>query len=241
MKMLSRQIVWWPGLDADVERIVRGCDVCQCVQNSAPLPPLQPWPSSTRVFQRVHLDFAQKYGTNFLLLVDDYSKWIEAVIMPSTTAEKTIEQLQIIFAQFGLPEEAVTDNGPQFVSEDFRNFMLENGIVHTTTPPYHAPSNGLAERAVQSLKKALLKQVVEEKSRNKKRSLQLKLSNFLFEYRTTPHTTTEKTPAELFLGRVPRTRLTLLKPSFSHRRREKQNKMKAYADKRRSRPRTFEV
>lgn len=220
--------------------MVRSCHVCQCVQNAAPLPPLQPWPASGRVFERVHLDFAQKYDVNFIL-VDDYSKWIEAKLLSSTTAQKTIEQLQVICAQFGLPEEIVTDNGPQFVSDEFENFVKENVITHTTTPPYHASSNGLAERAVQTLKQELLKQVVEDNCRDRKRILQHKLSNFLFQYRTTPHTATGKTPAELFLGCLPRTRLVMLKPGFSRTRREKQNKMKRPADKRRSKHRKFEV
>ena len=57
-----------------------------------------------------------------------------------------------LFSSYGLPEEVVSDNGPQFVSHEFSNFMKMNGIKHTLTPPYHPASNGAAERSVQILK-----------------------------------------------------------------------------------------
>ena len=54
----------------------------------------------------------------------------------------------------------MTDNGPQFVAEDFAMFAKLNGIKHICCTPYHPASNGLAERFVQSLKMALKAMVV---------------------------------------------------------------------------------
>jgi len=74
----------------------------------------------------------------------------------------------LIFAQLGLPEEVVSDNGPQFVSNEFAEFMHKNAIKQTLTPPYHPQSNGAAERAVRIVKEAFVKQVLEA---NKGRSI----------------------------------------------------------------------
>ncbi|KAM7281655.1 uncharacterized protein ISCGN_006447, partial [Ixodes scapularis] len=204
--------------------------------------PLQPWKMTSRVFERVHLDFATKSGTNLFVLVDSFSKWVEVLPISSTTAPQTVEKLMAVFTQFGLPEEVVTDGGPQFRSEEFKNFLKDQEVVHTMTPPYHPASNGAAERAVQTVKRALLKQVLEDDLHGKRRNIHEKLSCFLLAYRTTPHTSTGKAPAELFLGRLPRTRLSQLKPgATSLPRREKQNKKKELADKRRGPTKLFQV
>ena len=64
----------------------------------------------------VHIDFAGPIGgRTYLVLVDAHSKWPEVIDMPSTTATKTIEALQSIFA-YGLPLQLVSDYGPQFSS-----------------------------------------------------------------------------------------------------------------------------
>ena len=73
----------------------------------------------------------------------------------STTTAKTLDILRHIFAAHGLPEQIVTDNGPQFTSDDFAKFAKLNGIKHIHTAPYHPASNGLAERFVQSFKQSL--------------------------------------------------------------------------------------
>ncbi len=61
------------------------------------------------------------------------------------------------FAQFGLPEFVVTGNGPGFIGEDLEMFLNSNDIKHVTSAPYHPSSNGLAEHAVQMVKKGLKK------------------------------------------------------------------------------------
>ena len=66
--------------------------------------------------------------------------------MNSTTSTAKVFKLREIFAQHGLPEIMVSDNAPNFISEEFEPFMRNNGIVHITFAPYHPASNGLAER-----------------------------------------------------------------------------------------------
>ena len=80
--------------------------------------------------------------------------------MSSTTTERTIDELCLIFATHGLSEEVVSDNGPQFTSAELAEFMRKNGIKHTLVPPCHPQSNGAAERSVRVVKDALVKQVL---------------------------------------------------------------------------------
>ena len=133
-------------------------------------------------------------------------------------SEATIKALRPILANHGLPELIVSDNGTSFTSSEFQEFTKRNGIRHITTAPYHPATNGLAERAVQTLK--------EGRKKSANGDLETRLAQFLFKYRTTPHSTTGVSPAELLMGRKLRSHLDLVQPVhvFSndrhHRRRD---------------------
>ena len=141
----------------------------------------------------------------FIVIIDAHSKWPEVFPMRTTTTGQTIDILRSVFARNGIPKQIVTDNGPQFISEEFRKFVTANGIKHFRSAPYHRATNGLAERFVQSLKQSL------RAMSSQPISLNHKLANFLITYRNSPHCTTNETPAKMFLGRNLRTRLDLLK------------------------------
>ena len=156
MKSLARNYIWWPKMDSAVEDIVKQCQTCQESRPSPPAAPLHPWEWPSEPWSRIHLDFAGPYmGSMFLVLVDAHSKWMDVHLMHSITSAKTIEKLRIIFANHGIPRKVVTDNGPTFTSYEFQEFMQKNGIVHVKSAPYHPSSNGLAERAVQTLKRGI--------------------------------------------------------------------------------------
>ena len=123
MKAIARSYLWWPKLDAEIELMVKNCEVCQSVRKAPPRAPLYPWRWPTRVWLRVHIDFAEKDGNSFLCLVDSHSKWIEVAHMASTSANSTIDQLRVWFAAYGLPEEVVSDDGPQFIAREFVDFL----------------------------------------------------------------------------------------------------------------------
>ena len=76
-----------------------------------------------------------------MLLADSYSKWIEPEQMSSTKTFYTVKVLQNWFSRYGIPLQLVSDNGPQFVSDEFDHFLKMNGIKHTRPSAYHPCSN----------------------------------------------------------------------------------------------------
>ena len=208
MKALARSYLWWPGLDRELEELAKACTQCQKEQSSPAVAPLHPWSWPTRPWARVHLDFAGQFqGRMFLVAVDAHSKWPEVVEMSTTTATQTVAVLRKMFAANGLPEQLVSDNGPQFVSGEFASFCQFNGIKHIRVSPYHPSSNGLAVMFVQTFKVAMCK------SEKDGLSFSHRLASFLLLYRATPQGTTAVPPSVLFMGRSLRTRLDLLRPN----------------------------
>ena len=122
--------------------------------------------------------------------------------MNKSTSSATIMKLRITFTIHGLPEIAVTDNGSNFVSREFEDFLKQNRIRRIGTAPYHPASNGMAERAVQTFKEGM-------KTMNGG-SMDMWVSRFLACYRITPQTSTGVSLAELLIGRKPRSRLDLV-------------------------------
>jgi len=143
----------------------------------------------------LHIDYARPFD-------DAHSKWIEAFLAKSPSSSVNIELLHSVFAQFGLPETIVSDNGSCFVSEEFQQFLKSNSVKQVNSASYHPSSNGSAEPAVQIVKKGL-----------KKTTDDSRIAEVLFAYCNTPHCTTGNSPAKLLLGRQLRTRLDLLKPN----------------------------
>ena len=146
----------------------------------------------------------------FFVVVDEYSKWPKVVEMstgPSgVSAARTLEEMRRIFTIHGLSQQIVSDDGPQFISEQFTQFLQQNGIKHIKSSPYHPSTNGQTEWFIQTLKKAL-------KAGKDEGSLKQRLAKFLLSYQTTPHATTKEAPCVLLMGRPLHTRLDLLKPN----------------------------
>ncbi|XP_058810033.1 uncharacterized protein K02A2.6-like [Phymastichus coffea] len=59
IKMFSRSYVWWPGIDNDIERMVRECNICIIERKKPPHTPLTTWPYPSKAWGRIHCDFAE--------------------------------------------------------------------------------------------------------------------------------------------------------------------------------------
>ena len=117
MKSLARGYLWWSQMDKAIEEVAKSCQSCKAVKPGAPAAPMHPWSWPAKLRQRVHVDFAGPFlGKSFLLTMDSHSKWLEVIEMTQTSTHHTICVLRQLFARYGLPQQIVSDNGPQFTS-----------------------------------------------------------------------------------------------------------------------------
>ena len=205
MKALARQFVWWPNIDDQIEHLCKSCVQCCEHRANPPSAPLHPWVYPEKPWQRLHVDLAGPFlDKMWFVLVDAHSKWPEVLpLTKDSTSLSVIRCLRQLFIRYGLPCELVTDNGVQFTSKEFAQFCQNNGIRHSRSSVYYPRSNGEAERLVQTFKRSM---------KIGKEPVEKKLETFLFTYRSTPHSTTGRSPSELLLGRNLRSRLHLLRP-----------------------------
>jgi hypothetical protein len=188
MKNLAQNYVYWPGIDGDIENLVKSCALCN-QKLSNPAKQWHPWEFSATPWTRLHLDFAEYKKKLYLIIVDSYSKWPEIFETSATSATNTTEILRELFASFGLPQLIVSDNGPPFHSEELVTFLRLNGIRSRFSSRSHPNSNGQAERYVRTFKEAM--------SADTEGSTRSRVSRFLFSYRRAPNSTTGYSPAEL--------------------------------------------
>jgi hypothetical protein len=217
MKQRCREAVWWPGIDGDVETFVRDCVACIVSGKSVrPVPgPLQPAQLPSGPWRKLALDFAGEFFAApahqryLLVAMDYYSKWPEVALCGSATSAAVIEFLTGLFDRFGLVEEVVTDNGVQFTSFEFADFLRSLGIRHCLTALYSPQANSEAERLNRVIKNGVKAALAEGKS------FKDGVRQTLAAYRTTTHATTGATPASLMLAFPVRTPLSVLSPSNS--------------------------
>uniref|UniRef100_A0A146LZ17 RNA-directed DNA polymerase n=1 Tax=Lygus hesperus TaxID=30085 RepID=A0A146LZ17_LYGHE len=211
MKQLARRYVYWPGIDSQIERLVKGCEQCALTRADPPKLPVHPWDQPSENWERLHIDYAGPFqGYHFLVCVDAKSKWAEVEpIKNAPTTASTIALLDKIFATHGYPNHLVSDNATIFQSEEFHQYCRSSGIFQKFIAPGHPATNGLAERNVQTLKNKL------RAASDENIPMHDKIRKIMFHYRATP-LACGKSPAELYLKRKFRTRLDAFFPVKPH-------------------------
>ena len=222
----AQQSVWWPGLSKQLEDLVTNCAEC-CKNRSQNAEPLIPTSFPKLPWQKVGSDLFMWKNSHYLLIIDYFSRYIEIAKLNSESSACVIKHMKSIFARHGIPQEVVSDNGPQYSSREFSMFAKEYGFVHCTSSPRYPQSNGEAERGVQTVKSLL-----------KKTENQDDPYLALLAYRSTPLSGSGCSPAELLMNRKLRTTLPILPenlkphvPDYSklqstekqHREQQKQN------------------
>ena len=201
-KQRCREVVWWPKMDGFINEFVKTCVHCTLTDkrqlDQTPISKVQ-WPS--RPWESLQIDIAGEFKaapifSRFLLVVTDlHSKWPEIAMCSAITSSSVIHFLSDLFVRWGIPDRITSDNGTQFTSHEFTDFLARMGIEHIRTPLYSPQANGGVERLNRSIKESLKAQLAEGVPFSNA------VQNFLLTYRSTPHALTSKSPAELMLGR----------------------------------------
>ena len=206
---------FWPGLRQDVIRFCRSCDVCQRTvkRGSVKKVPLGSMPLIDTPFKRVAVDIIgpiappSEAGHRYILTLVDYTtRYPEAVPLKKITTEAVAEALLDIYSRVGIPEEVLTDQGTQFMSECMQEVSRLLSIKGLTSTPYHPICNGLVERWNGTLK-SMLKRLCQDQPKQWHRLI----NPVLFAYREVPQESTGFSPFQLLYGRSVRGPGTILK------------------------------
>ena len=96
MKALVRSPIWYPGLDKDIESLVKSCKICQSVRSKPAQNTNISWPVPSRAWSRIHVNHFFIENNVCLIVVDAVSKYIECEIVASTSVRETIVALYVI-------------------------------------------------------------------------------------------------------------------------------------------------
>ena len=115
-----------------------------------------------RPMERLNLDFKGPLQSNsnnnyLLVVIDEYSHFHFPFVFPCRvmTTSTVIKCLDRLFALCGTAGLVHSDNGPAFVSKEFKTYLFEWGIASSTSSVYHTSGNGQAEKTVGTVWKAI--------------------------------------------------------------------------------------
>ena len=194
-KHRARDVLYWPAMSKQIEDFVSKCPTCHKYQRKNTREPLMSHPIPKRPWARVGADLCELNGHTYLVVVDYYSGFIEIDALQTTTSQRVITHCKSHFARHGIPDVLITDNGPQFSSDAFRAFTHDYQIKHHTSSPHYPQSNGLAEKAVQTVKNLIKKATDEDADPYLA----------LLEFRNTPINDKLGSPVQRLMGRRTKT------------------------------------
>ena len=202
----ARETIFWPNMNAELKEMIAACETCCTYEISHHKESLMPHKIPNRPWEQVAVDLFELNKKEYTITVDYYSNFWEIDRLTSTTSSAVVLKLKNHFARYGCPNRLISDNGPQFVSSEFRKFANDWDFEHRTSSPGNSKANGKVESAVKTAKNLLRK------------ALSARTDPYIaiLDYRNTPTQGMESSPAQRLMNRRTRpllpTKKTLLQP-----------------------------
>ena len=121
-------LVYWPGLNTDVQQYIVKCQTCTNNMPSNSKEPVINHNIEILPWQKVVTNLFKWKSASFLVTINYHSCFFEIEKLPMTSSSAVITKLKAHFAQHGIPSQLMSDNRPQFTSREFTNFAKMWGV-----------------------------------------------------------------------------------------------------------------
>lgn len=206
-KSILRERVWWPAMGKAAEEFVDTCTACTLNGRREPPTPMERTRLPEAPWDFLAIDYCGPYsifgGVHILVMLDYYSRFVVASPVSSTDFKAAEQFFERVFDQYGYPGAIKSDNGPPFNSGDYKEYCVKRGISPVFSWPLTPQQNGMAERAMQLINKAMQSASVE------KRDFRKSLAETVRAHNTALHRTTNEVPSDLMFARKLRRSLPL--------------------------------
>lgn len=198
-----RRLFYWPGLYRSVRTYVSNCSICKETKHPTKVlrPPMGKYIPVERIFQRLFVDLVGPFprskngNIGILVVLDQVSRFTFLYPVRKFTSKIIVDYLRNhIFNVFGVPEFLTSDNGSQFKSAEFVQFLSQYGVKHLCTAVY-SPQSNACERVNRSVNAALRAYI-----KNDQREWDCHLSSINAALRSTVHQSTGQSPYFVVFG-----------------------------------------
>ena len=198
---------WHPAIYKVSGDICRSCKFCQLWKTSRQdlVPPTiqiqSKYPFQLSAVDLLQLQKTSRGNVALLVFVDHYSKWVSAIPIRDKRGITVSNALKSKILPYvpKIPEQILSDNGPEFVSSEFCKVLEDYNISHVFSSPYHAPGNGACERVNRTLIQML-------KFANKDEDWDLNINEVIINYNNTYHSKIQMSPSKFLLFKAHDTR-----------------------------------
>lgn len=182
----------WEDANKLIEEVIKECEVCS--KNNRKHSGGCELVETTKIMEKTGIDIMKlgECDTNVLVFIDYYSRLLKLRILRNRTTQEIIEKVKNIFEEIGVPEQMNSDNAKEFTSKEFFNFMTDYGIEHHLTSVEHHTSNGRVERAIRTIRDAIVK------TKDLKLNIEENIYEIEHRYNNTFHRGIGVTPNEAF-------------------------------------------
>ena len=202
--------------------VIQNCGCCKQFEAKCQIPEME-LILCTQPMELVHVDYVGMEVTvatqekpvvkNVLVIVDHFTRYIQAFVTNNHTAHTTAQVLyNNFFSVFGFPQKLMSDQGTEFTSDVIAAMCKLLGIEKIRTTPYHPQTNGSAERVHQTLQRMIGKLNPEKCQKWPKH-----IGSVLIAYNATRSQVTGYSPYFLMFGQKPRLPVDLLFPTVNKR------------------------
>ena len=158
----AKDCIYWPSITEDVKSIVNKCEKClancRLNQKEPYIPidiPIIAW--KTIAWKTIAMDLFMFQDKTYILMIDLFSHFPVVRQLFGENTRTVLKAMQNVFTDFGIPEAIISDNGPCYKSQEFRDFCGRIEINHITGASYNLQANSIAEHMIETIKHLMVK------------------------------------------------------------------------------------